>query len=1147
MRNSVHDQTAKVDRHNQGMILNRLRRSILFRPLAVALVVLLLPSLPSAQQGGMNEASAQTINLIGCEAISPTSILRKYCGADNTPVPALVLLEADAVKTYLALHGIPQSEENLVYTLGRRDLRNAVRSIMLTRLIDISLKQPQERTANERALHDWLQKLVQRNEIEYYNQTLAHFNSFLNDPCRFRLDEDVKKAMNISYDSSALCFGSLGGLLASPPVPSSDYFRMYGLSKSYGKISADYPYAALLAADTQLNIPLIAGISGAVGGLIVAGAAVGLASLLSWVVTGSYVAYLASGLAKAGLTYSAFAVISSSSVSAVGGALAAAAGPVAILLIAITTGIVAGIQAFNNQQQLDNLANLRTKLALAQATLPDLAAMVQDSTGMGLYKLNLSLIGETLPDVESTSALPQRRPNLDPIFRVADTNGLSMFMNEFTYRDWQGNSWSAYAWGNWLVQQCLTDAQGQSCAAVNSITGTIRYLDWQGKRWTASRLGNRFTHTKMDVGTTDRLCPADLATGVTPATDFSQCSSYASDSVSLLNGRGLQTTVSVSPFQAPGFSGPTVLSFSPGLPATYRIQATGDPAPQICPTVNALPAQIVVSPCTTSGFTISYDGAGSPAIGSFPLRLTATNTVGSRTQDYIVNVGTDVKIITPAILNTSFGQPVNFTIVAAGRPRPRFTLDPGVNLEGLSFRDNLDGTATISGTAGGATFFGPCEEIVGQTCPRIRASNGLTSDSQIFTVQVAGPPLAQHVGPFVYSVVAGVQTVINLPSAGAITPVTWTRTGNTPSWIQLTNGFDGVGRVSINPPAGTTGSFPVTLGLSALGTNLTLNETYTFNVVNAPAFTSPNRISFTVGSPGAVLPTVANVTANTGVVSLNSILPPGITGQGNPATSSYSLTALPGNPPAGSGGQYQLQFESTSPTGTASQDVSLQIFERPSFTGAPLAVMFAGRPGAFTISTTGYPSTGSLAEPLQAAPVNPADGLGMFFSTQGLPASLQASNRNLAGFPTGTLEISGTPLSTETGTHRVLVTAANGVGAPVQRTLTLQVYPYAPTRAVQLLTASALTRDASNNYVATVVVANAGSELAQNVTIGTARLNGVAGTIAPATGVSIDAAGTATFTIQFPASVTVSAMNLLSIAGSHAAGTFSATARVVLQ
>lgn len=1140
------EQPVKSERHTQELLLNRLRRSMLFRPLALVLVVLLLPALPSAEQGGMNEAAAQTVNLISCEAISPTSILRKYCGAGNAPVPALVTLEADAVKTYLALHGIPQSEENVVYALGRRDLRNAVRSIMLTRLIDISLKQPQERTANERALYEWLQRLVQRNEVEYYSQTLAHLNSFLSDPCGFRLDENVEKAMKISYDNSALCLGSLGGLFANPPVPSSDYFRMYGLSKSYGKVSEDYPYAALLAADTQLNIPLIAGVSGTVGGIIVASAAAGLGSLLSWIVKGSYVAYLAKGLAKAGLTYSAYAVISTSSVSAVGGVVAAAAGPVAILLVAVTTGLVAGIQAFNNQQQLDNLANLRTKLALAQATLPDLAAMVQDSTDMGLYKLNLSFIGETLPDVESTSVLPQRRPNVDPIFRVADTRGLFMFMNEFTYRDWQGNSWSAYAWGNWLVQQCLTDAQGQSCAAVNSITGTIRYLDWQGKRWTASRLGNRFTHTKMDVATTDRLCPADLATGVTPATDFSQCSSYASDSVSLLNGRGLQTTVSVSPFQAPGFSGPTVLSFSPGLPATYRIQATGDPAPQICPTVNTLPAQIVVSPCTTSGFTISYDGAGSPAIGSFPLRLTATNTVGSRTQDYIVNVGTDVKIITPAILNTSFGQPVNFTIVAAGRPRPRFTLDPGVNLEGLSFRDNLDGTATISGTAGNATFFGPCEDLSSQSCPRIRASNGLTSDSQIFTVQVASPPLARHVGPFFYSVATGVESVINLPFGEAVTPVTWTREGNTPSWIRLTNGFDGVARLVVNPPAGTTGSFPVTLGVSALGTNQAINQTYTINVVNTPVFTSPNRISFTVGSPGAVLPTVANVTANTGVVSLNSILPPGITGQGNPATSSYSLTALPGNPPAGSGGQYQLQFESTSPTGTASQDVSLQIFERPSFTGAPLAVMFAGRPGAFTISTTGYPSTGALAEPLVTPPTNPADGLGMFFSTQGLPASLQASNRNLAGFPTGTLQISGTPLSAETGTHRVLVTAANGVGAPVQGTVTLQIYPYAPTRAVQLLTASAFTRDANNNYVATVVLANAGSERAQNVTISTARLNGVAGTIAPATGVSIEAAGTATFTIQFPASVTASAMNLLSIAGSHAGGSFSSTARVVL-
>jgi uncharacterized membrane protein len=170
----------------------------------------------------------------------------------------------------------------------------------------------------------------------------------------------------------------------------------------------------------------------------------------------------------------------------------------------------------------------------------------------------------------------------------------------------------------------------------------------------------------------------------------------------------------------------------------------------------------------------------------------------------------------------------------------------------------------------------------------------------------------------------------------------------------------------------------------------------------------------------------------------------------------------------------------------------------------------------------------------------------MYFTTQGLPPSLQANNLNAFGYPSGTLRISGTPASTEAGTYRVQVTAANGVGNQSQRTVTLIVYPYAPTTSVQMLTTSAVTRDQNNNIVATVVVANAGRDAAQNVALTSVRLNGVAGTITPPSVSSLAPASSATFTVQFPANAAPSGLTVLNVAGSHSSGTFSSGARVVV-
>jgi hypothetical protein len=97
-------------------------------------------------------------------------------------------------------------------------------------------------------------------------------------------------------------------------------------------------------------------------------------------------------------------------------------------------------------------------------------------------------------------------------------------------------------------------------------------------------------------------------------------------------------------------------------------------------------------------------------------------------------------------------------------------------------------------------------------------------------------------------------------------------------------------------------------------------------------------------------------------------------------------------------------------------------------------------PGSFAVTATGFPSLSSV--PLAQAPQpprDPADGIGMYFTVTGLPASLTASRLSPEGFATGTLTIQGSPTAADAGTRQVRITAQNGVGATTEQLLTLNI------------------------------------------------------------------------------------------------------------
>src|SRR5205807_4426783 len=100
-----------------------------------------------------------------------------------------------------------------------------------------------------------------------------------------------------------------------------------------------------------------------------------------------------------------------------------------------------------------------------------------------------------------------------------------------------------------------------------------------------------------------------------------------------------------------------------------------------------------------SPLQLKFNGNSSAPTQTYPLSLKATNSLGSVTHIFSINVSPQLGIISPDTVQAQFGVPLNFTVVATGAPPPALSLDSAFPLpQGLTFTDNHNGTATISGT-----------------------------------------------------------------------------------------------------------------------------------------------------------------------------------------------------------------------------------------------------------------------------------------------------------------------------------------------------------------------------------------------------------------------------------------------------------------
>jgi len=443
------------------------------------------------------------------------------------------------------------------------------------------------------------------------------------------------------------------------------------------------------------------------------------------------------------------------------------------------------------------------------------------------------------------------------------------------------------------------------------------------------------------------------------------------------------TTNSAPPSPAPAITSPNTSgsAFMMGSPGTFTVTATGTPAPTFTET-GALPNGLTFTAATG---TISGTATG-PA-GSFTITITAHNGAGpDAVQTLTLTVNQPAAITSANNATFTAGAAGTFTVTATGFPVPTFsetgTLPGGVTL--------ASATGILSGTPVAGT---------GGTYPiTIKAHNGAGADAtQSFTLTVNQAPAITSASTTSFTVnAAGTFTAT---STGFPAP-TLSETGALPTGVTFT---PATGKLSGTPAAGTAGTYPITLTAhNGIGADATQNFSLVVN--QAPAITSANSTTFTVGSVGTF--TVAATGSPAPTFSESGALPSGV-------TFNTSTGVLSGTPAAGTGGSYSIAFTALNGVGVnATQNFTLTVNQAAAVTSANSTSFIVNAAGTFTVTATGFPAP-TLSE------------------SGSLPGGVT--------FTPATGKLSGTPAPGTSGVYPISFTAHNGIGADSIQAFTLTV------------------------------------------------------------------------------------------------------------
>ena len=451
---------------------------------------------------------------------------------------------------------------------------------------------------------------------------------------------------------------------------------------------------------------------------------------------------------------------------------------------------------------------------------------------------------------------------------------------------------------------------------------------------------------------------------------------------------------------APTITSASATTFMVGQSNTFTVTSTGGPN-----------ATLTESGTLPSGVTFINQSNGTAILsgtptagrgGTYMLTITADNGVTpDATQSFLLTVNEGPQFTNPSSTVFAVGTVNSFPILTYGFPAPSLT-ESGTLPQGVTFTDNGDGTATLSGT--------PTADGIGPYTITLTAHNTSGNDAtQSFTLMVGQAPAITSAATTVFGVG---QTGRFVVTTVGIPITTLTERGALPQGVTFTDNGDGQATLSGTPAAGTAGLYPVTF-TAHNGAGSDAVQYFFLLVGHSPTFTSATSASFGVGGLGSF--TITTTGSPAAALTESGALPNGLT-----LTDNGDGTAiLSGTPAAGSSGTYNLILTASNGAGAdALQSFTLTVSgQAPTITTAASVTLTVGHSSTFTITTTGSP-TAALTE------------------SGALPTGITFTNKG-----NGTATLSGIPAAGTSGTYNLVFTAAaSGSNSSTTQAFTLTVY-----------------------------------------------------------------------------------------------------------
>jgi hypothetical protein len=446
--------------------------------------------LPRVNEAALLAAQGQTGP---CMGVSRIRIVQDCAFGDLAGIRAL---EQQVIADLLALHGLPNhapppgaappsgaivldagdplqaSQDNVSRLLSWE--RGTLRAFLFDKLALIIARPPAERTPEERQIVDALAALVQQRRLAAATEAKRYYGLWQGNPCAFM------PPAGFAYDPPQSCFipNAISSVFQNPPP--LEQFQAYGAAAATSELrtNANLQVAADAAkAYGLLGGLVIVGIAQAVAYTVVLNTAFGTAltnAVLPFILKGASIAQLGATGAEA---------------ASIGLGVAAhgfAAGA-AIIVLAITIGIIAGITVFT---AAETPARLDAAIEAARTPL-DLGALI--ATEAGKQEIFAAFLRTTVPAAGSPTILggltgwapvPAARPD-DQRF-LLDPGPAQRESTELVFKGWDRTGRARLSQG-WLVDEAAPGGP--------ALTLELDYVNHAGEEWTAWRIGERFLHT----------------------------------------------------------------------------------------------------------------------------------------------------------------------------------------------------------------------------------------------------------------------------------------------------------------------------------------------------------------------------------------------------------------------------------------------------------------------------------------------------------------------------------------------------------------------------------------------------------------------------------------------------------------------------